>query len=225
MILLKKSSLIRSTFLAAVVGTALLVNVEAIPITVVGDPIFAGQLGGGFFTIADNSPAEERVPNAIDGNIFTKYLNFGLENTGYFVTPNLGSSIATGINFNTANDEPGRDPSKYSLFGSNNAEPSSGEVIRYSMDDFSLISSGNLSLSNVRRSSSSISFSNTLPFESYILVFPSTKNSNTIMQIADAVLTGTQSVSAVPDTGSTLVLMALSIASLGVIGMYRRSAA
>ena len=217
----KKSLLIKSTFVATLMGAALLVNAHAIPITVAGDPIFAGQLGGGFFTIDNNSPGNEQVPKVIDGNSNTKYLNFSKENTGYFVTPNIGSSTVTGINFTTANDTPGRTPSSFSLYGSNTATPIPGEAIVYSIEDFMLISGGPLFLSSDPFVSSSISFPNTLPFESYILVFPSIKDSGAnSMQIAEAVLTGT-----VPDKGSTLALMVLSIASLGVIGMYRRSAA
>ncbi|MFO1499610.1 MAG: CHRD domain-containing protein [Verrucomicrobiota bacterium] len=75
-----------------------------------------------------NSPAAERVPNAIDNDSATKYLNFGKDGNqtapfagpvGLTVTPKAGPSIVNGIAFTSANDAPERDPASYKLEGSN----------------------------------------------------------------------------------------------------------
>lgn len=66
-----------------------------------------------------DSPAAERVANAIDNNSQTKYLNFLKLNTGFTVTPSAGASILTGIALTSANDAPERDPASFRLEGSN----------------------------------------------------------------------------------------------------------
>jgi hypothetical protein len=69
-------------------------------------------------------PLDEKPSNAIDGNVQTKYLNFGHDQTGlhsgFYVSPQKGGSILTAIQFTTGNDFPGRDPIAFSLEGSNN---------------------------------------------------------------------------------------------------------
>ncbi|HWQ93729.1 MAG TPA: glycoside hydrolase family 76 protein, partial [Clostridia bacterium] len=91
---------------------------SALPdITVPGDAITS--FGGG-------SPLGEQVEHAID-NSTSKYLNFGLNNgsgtfsgpVGFVVTPASGLTVVNFLRFYTANDEPGRDPLVYALFGSN----------------------------------------------------------------------------------------------------------
>src|SRR3954464_13449485 len=64
-------------------------------------------------------PPLEAPLNALDSNTATKYLNFAKLNTGFLVMPTLGQSIATGIDFTTANDAFARDPTSFQLFGSN----------------------------------------------------------------------------------------------------------
>ncbi len=66
-------------------------------------------------------PANERVLQAIDDQIVTKYLHFKGETqpTGLQVTPNAGPTVVTGVRFCSANDAEPRDPVKYELSGSN----------------------------------------------------------------------------------------------------------
>src|SRR5881394_4622151 len=78
-------------------------------ITQPGDPIVA---------TSNNSPGSEGVANAID-NAPTKYLNFDKVNTGFTVTPGVGDTIVMGLTLTSANDAPDRDPSSYTLDGSN----------------------------------------------------------------------------------------------------------
>jgi len=67
---------------------------------------------------SNNSPSGEGASQALDGNPSTKYLNFDRANAGFTIkldTPR----VIRGVTFTTANDFVARDPSKYSLFGSN----------------------------------------------------------------------------------------------------------
>jgi hypothetical protein len=68
--------------------------------------------------------AAEGPVNVVDNNVATKHYNFlstasatsGV-NTGFYVTPQAGNSVATGIQFATANDCPVRDPIMMTLEG------------------------------------------------------------------------------------------------------------
>ena len=67
------------------------------------------------------SPNLEGIPNAFDGNISTKYLNYGKTNSGFEF------SYARPTNINrfsivTADDSPERDPASYVLYAFNQAE-------------------------------------------------------------------------------------------------------
>jgi hypothetical protein len=144
----------------------------------------------------------ENPPNAIDNLNNTKYLNFGETNTGYIVTATGGvPTIATGIAFVTGNDHPDRDPATYSLFGSNSvilsSNPTAGQL--FSLSNFTLISSGTLSLPGVpgnntdqRGVAASTSFSNTVAYSTYLLYFPTVKDAGLAnsMQVAEAAITG-----------------------------------
>jgi hypothetical protein len=69
---------------------------------------------------------EELAVNAIDGDLNTKYFNKAQNNagsagidTGFVVTPHVGSTVVTGIQFATAGDVPDRDPLAITIEGSN----------------------------------------------------------------------------------------------------------
>lgn len=76
-----------------------------------------------------NWTSYESPQNAFDNNTNTKYLNFAAGDTsitgglhsGLYVTPRIGRSVATGVQFTTANDNYERDPITVTLEGSNNA--------------------------------------------------------------------------------------------------------
>jgi len=78
---------------------------------------------GDFGGISGN---DEQVASAIDGDLGTKYFNkaqnddgsAGID-TGFVVTPHLGATVVTGVQFGTANDMPDRDPLAITLEGSN----------------------------------------------------------------------------------------------------------
>ena len=110
-----------------------------------------------------NSPAGEGAENAFDGNPYTKYLNFDKYNAG--VTIKLSSGrVVKGFTLTTANDFPGRDPTSYKLYGSNNGTT------------WTLLSEGALNLSNDRfTTSSEITVANTNAYVYYYIFFPTTK--------------------------------------------------
>lgn len=110
-----------------------------------------------------NSPPGEGAENAFDGNPNTKYLNFDKYNAG--VTIKLSSGrVVKGFTLTTANDFPGRDPTSYKLYGSNNGTT------------WTLLSEGALSLSDNRfTTSSEITVANTNAYVYYYIFFPTTK--------------------------------------------------
>ncbi len=70
------------------------------------------------YPTSNNSPPGEDSANAIDGTGTTKYLNFDRTSAGFTVQLSTGR-VVSGIQFTTANDFEPRDPSKYTLYGSN----------------------------------------------------------------------------------------------------------
>ena len=183
-------------------------------VTVPGSSIKGGELVGGTFTEAtpgtvaatNNHPAGEPPAASIDGVITTKYLNFAKEDTGYIVIPSGGASIVTGIDFVTANDSTARDPASYILYGSNSVSILTASLFTLAGNGFTQISTGALALPNTgpnltgnlansegRGQPSSVTFANSTAYTSYILTFPTLRDTATAnsMQIAEAVLTGT----------------------------------
>jgi hypothetical protein len=67
---------------------------------------------------SNNSPAGEGALQAVDGTSGSKYLNFDRANAGFTITLSAGKVI-DGIKFTTANDFVPRDPTKFTLYGSN----------------------------------------------------------------------------------------------------------
>lgn len=168
--------------------------------------------------IGSESPASgnENVANLLDNNAATKYLNFGRENSGFIVTPTLGPlTILQSITLTTANDGVERDPSSYALYGTNDpivsAQHSTG-----SLENWTLISSGSVSLPTTRLTAGSpISISGAGAYSSYRLVFPTVRNTNASgvptfansMQLAGVQFEGT----AVPEP-STWAMLAAGLA-------------
>jgi len=115
------------------------------------------------YPTSNNSPAGEGAENAFDNDPDTKYLNFDKKNAGVTVKLNVGR-VVTGFTLTTANDFPGRDPTSYKLYASNDGV------------NWTLISEGSLSLTDSRKTTSSmISITNTNPYVYYYIFFPTTK--------------------------------------------------
>jgi len=118
---------------------------------------------------------DETAKNAIDGNINTKYLNFDRENAGFTITLNQ-PKVITAVSFTTANDSKGRDPSQFTLQGSNDG------II------WTRIAVGTpISLSADRRTLSELyTLPNSIAYTNYFITFPQVKDSTeNSVQIAE----------------------------------------
>jgi len=122
----------------------------ALDVTQPGDPIVP---------TSNNSPGLEGVSNAID-NQPTKYLNLDRLNTGFTVSPRVGSTIVNGLRLTSANDAPERDPADFALAGSHDGV------------NFTPIASGSVPPFPSRSWTKTILFSNHVPYLHYRLIFP-----------------------------------------------------
>lgn len=66
-----------------------------------------------------NYPGGEAPAKSTDGNLDSKYLNFGKTNVGFLIVPSMGPSKLTSVQMATANDSPNRDPMTISIEGTN----------------------------------------------------------------------------------------------------------
>lgn len=111
-----------------------------------------------------NSPSGEGASNVIDGNTNTKYLNFDRASAGFTIKLDQGRVIEK-FTITTANDYSPRDPSKFSLFGSNDG-----------VTWTTIASNQSITLSDSRYTTSSdIVVTNTNAYVYYFITFDSTK--------------------------------------------------
>lgn len=123
-----------------------------------------------------NSPYGETAEYAIDGDPTTKYLNFDRANAGFTIKLQ-SAQVLQGIKFTTANDFEARDPSKYSLFGSNDG-----------VNWTTIVDAESITLSSSRYTQSSMyTINNTNPYFYYFITFPDIKAS---AQYSDIVACG-----------------------------------
>jgi hypothetical protein len=116
------------------------------------------------YPTSNNSPAGETADKAIDGNPSTKYLNFDRANSGFTLKLNQGR-VVSGIRFTTANDFEARDPSKYTLYGSNNG-----------VDWTKIVDKASIALPSARFTNTAIlPITNTNAYVYYYIVFDSIK--------------------------------------------------
>lgn len=148
-----------------------------------GSPVFAP--GNAVRCTGWNSSVAngEFVTRVIDGNPTTKYLNFGENNSGFFVVPASGRSIVESFQLTTANDSSDRDPASWQLHG-------------MGVDGiWSLIDSGTVSLPLTRGTAGPVVTVNNPTSKicvAYRMTFPTVRNSATAnsMQVAEAQLFG-----------------------------------
>ncbi|RYD47588.1 MAG: hypothetical protein EOP85_05190, partial [Verrucomicrobiaceae bacterium] len=145
-------------------------------------------------TVNNRWPTGEPPTAAIDG-FAGKYLNFEGANTGILVTPAKGATVANSIKLWTADDDSGRDPGFYQIFGTNKVITGT----TFDSEDFTLVSQGMVSLPTLRGTAGqtpldetrswSKSFENTQAYTSYLVVFPSVRGaSTTMMQVGEVQL-------------------------------------
>lgn len=111
-----------------------------------------------------NSPNGEGASNVIDGNSSTKYLNFDRASAGFTIKLSQGRVVEK-FTITTANDYAPRDPTKFSLFGSND-----GVTWTTIADNQSITLSDNRFAT-----SSDIVVTNTNAYVYYFITFDSTK--------------------------------------------------
>jgi hypothetical protein len=168
-----------------------------------------------------NSPAGggEDAIRIIDGNLGSKYLNFGRENSGFVVAPAIGLSIVDSFQLTTANDALERDPTAYTLYGSNDPVLLSQNNTFGDENNWSIISSGALSLPDDRNTTAPlVTFPNATPYLYYKLIFNENKSDlgqGNSIQVAEVQFHGT----AVPEP-ATAGLLALGV--IGTLGRRRR---
>lgn len=159
-------------------------------------------------------PTGEAVPNVLDLNSGSKYLNFNNKggNDGLAVTPGIGTTIVNGFQFVTANDSNNRDPMTITLEGSN--DPS---ALASGNTNWTSLYSGDAGLSadpGRQNFGAEVDFSNGTPYLSYRLLVTTLRGGTTqnSLQFGDIELIGT----AAPEPAS------LSLMGLGALGLLAR---
>jgi alpha-tubulin suppressor-like RCC1 family protein len=154
-----------------------------------------GQLSSGTFTfgsIGSTNPgtnwnANESPDQAIDGSVSTKYLLFRNTGAGLIASPQAGPARVNRLNFWTANDSAERDPLTYQVYGFSTAVTARSGTLNVSTSG-TLLTSGTLTLPATRNiGSDTVVFDNSTAYASYLVVFPTVKNSpsTTMTQIAE----------------------------------------
>ncbi|CAF1515991.1 unnamed protein product [Rotaria sordida] len=157
-----------------------------------------GQSTGGYNGRYSNSA--EDPPNAIDGLLNTKCLNFGVQdndgfmlynpgvNTFFFVTPTISNaSVAVALLFATADEFPYRDPLTVTLEGTNATDV---EALHLG-SSWTLIYSGPTGIDPARNTyMQQQDFSNTIAFRSYRLLVTSQEGLSNSVQYAEAQILG-----------------------------------
>jgi len=144
-----------------------------------------GGTGGTILSASDAIIAVQTAPaskynsnipsNAIDGNISNKYLNFGIVNSGFIVTPSYGSSVVGAFEIWTANDYSGRDPSSWALFGTTDTIVSIDNS-RGMSENWTFIDSGDIALPEDRNTNGGmVMVNNDISYTSYKMIFPTVK--------------------------------------------------
>lgn len=118
------------------------------------------------FPTSNNSPTGEDASKAVDGNGSTKYLNFDRESAGFTVELSSGR-VVKGLRFTTANDFELRDPTKFTLMGSNDG-----------VNWTPIVTGQAISLPSGRGvTTSDIAVTNTNAYVYYFITFPELKSS------------------------------------------------
>ena len=188
--------LILATTTTTIISTPQFMKVTGSNDTIVG--IFNTSAGSSSNANVGNWTSYESPPNAFDNNINTKYLNFaagdtsitGGLNSGLYVTPCIGRSVATGIQFATANDNYQRDPIIVTLEGCNNASAqlhlgaSWTHIYSGSTGINASVDPGRLTYVPMQN------FSNTIAFISYRLLVTSKRASSYGVQYSEVIIYG-----------------------------------
>jgi hypothetical protein len=142
----------------------------------------------------DDWPAAEYPALAVDNDTATKYLHFkgGSQPCGIQVAPAVGASVVTSVTFTTANDDYGRDPTSFELYGSNESIDgpyeliASGEIVDFAGEEL---------WPRFTKTETPIEFENEVAYTYYQVLFPTVDrpNNDGLMQIAEIELIGVTS--------------------------------
>lgn len=172
------------------------------------------------FASESNYPGAESPANAIDGT-FNKYLNFGERNSGFIVRRADGNpTIVDRFTITTANDAEERDPTAWSLFGTNDPVTSMDNSVG-NQENWSLVDSGAVLLPSGRNTLGPlVTVNNATPYAAYRMVFTDVKNAAAAnsMQIAEISLGGT----VIPEPGSGICVL-VTAACLGLFARKRNT--
>jgi MYXO-CTERM domain-containing protein len=180
-----------------------------------------GILAPGNPVVGVNFGFESRYPNgerpalAIDQVATTKYLNFGEDRSGLIITNVEGAATVKRMRLTTAGDAPERDPGSFELWGTTNLVSSQDNTDGLNDENWTIITSGALTLPAARNDASTIVPINaTVAYTSFKLVFPTVKDGAVAnsMQIADVQFY------VVPEPAS----LALALAGLAMACRIRR---
>lgn len=133
-----------------------------------------------------NSPLTEGPAAAIDGDLNTKYLNFGRAGSGYILSLNTPQALQ-GLWLSTANDVSGRDPSRIAIYGTNDAVSSQTHSNGMG-ENWMLLSRQSVSLPDARGAvdAAFLNWANDVAFSSYRLVVEAIRDPFvTAMQVAE----------------------------------------
>ncbi len=143
--------------------------------------VLGGWVNNGNFTIGSAGstwPSAEGPDKVVDANTDSKFLTFRNNNAGVILKPTNANLVFNRLSLWTANDWIDRDPASYIIYGStSDLTGSAGTNIPIS--SLTAIASGNVTLQNARRTGPTvIQFANSVAYTSYVVVFPTVRNSS-----------------------------------------------
>lgn len=130
----------------------------------------------------------EGPDNLVDGNVATKYLNFGKVDSGFIIQPSGGASQVRSFTLTTANDAVGRDPTDWQIFGTN-APITSLDNSYGTAEAWTLIDSGAVALPAERGTLGPVvTVNNASSYTAYKMLFTGLKDTPNVdsMQVAEA---------------------------------------